>query len=515
MISELQNIFNNREIAIGIWVAFVAIISIFTKPVKQFLKSVIPILFCRKFVIFYIVFLFYLGLVICLLYDIGFWSIALLKDTIFWVIFVELPLFIKTIQKAKDNHFFIELIKDNLAIAAIIEFVINFWTLSLVIEIIIVPIIVFICLLYVLAVREQKYLKVKQFFDWMFVIIGLFCIINTGKHLYDSPMAFFNLSTLQEFLLPLLLLLLNLPVIYGLALYNTYEQVFIRVKGEKDEIIKMKWSIIKFSGVYLSKITAIRNNLQYTTIISLTDNDMKENLKKLENRLSMRIGDNYMKRANYYIIGCIIGFLISIFGIIICNSQVSLKDIITFNFTLNIPRIKEIITYICSTGVVFSFCFFIYSCGFRKKKNEEISQVKKYALHSLLYLIKRQYDRLQEFPPIDKPKELFAKYITNVYELKIECDKDIVSFENLFTSREFYVIKQLHRSVSEVISNIGIDETEIKQYNEEQFNSYYLKKESNAPQNEQINVFIHEIQKGIEEYSEQIKLCVEEFKHYF
>ena len=86
---------------------------------------------------------------------------------------------------------------------------------------------------------------------------------------------------------------------------------------------------------------------------------------------------------------------------------------------------------------------------------------------------------------------------------------------NLFTSREFYVIKQLHRSVSEVISNIGIDETEIKQYNEEQFNSYYLKKESNAPQNEQINVFIHEIQKGIEEYSEQIKLCVEEFKHYF
>lgn len=52
MISELQNIFNNREIAIGIWVAFVAIISIFTKPVKQFLKSVIPILFCRKFCYF-------------------------------------------------------------------------------------------------------------------------------------------------------------------------------------------------------------------------------------------------------------------------------------------------------------------------------------------------------------------------------------------------------------------------------------------------------------------------------
>ena len=104
--SELQNIFNNREIAIGIWVSLAVIISIFTKPVKQFLKSVIPILFCRKFVVFYIVFLFHLCLVIYFLYAIGFWSIALLKDTIFWVLFIELPLFVKTIEKAKDNHFF-------------------------------------------------------------------------------------------------------------------------------------------------------------------------------------------------------------------------------------------------------------------------------------------------------------------------------------------------------------------------------------------------------------------------
>lgn len=513
--SELQNIFNNREIAIGIWVAFVAIISIFTKPAKQFLKSVIPILFCQKFVVFYIVFLFYLGLVTYLLYDIGFWSIALLKDTIFWVIFVELPLFVKTIQKAKDNHFFIELIKDNLAIVVIIEFVINFWTFSLITEIIIVPVTVFVGLLYAVAVREPQYLKVKRLLDWIFGVFSFVIIINSCKQLYKHPIEFFNLSTLQAFLFPVLLLLLNLPVVYGLALYNIYEQVFIRVKGDKNESIKMKWSIIKFSGIYLSKITAIRDNLPYTTMISLTDNDMKENLKKLKNKLSMRIGDNYMKRANYYIMWCIIGFLISILGIIVCNSQVSLKDIITFNFTLNIPQIKEIITYICSTGVVFSFCFFIYSCGFRKKKNEEISQVKKYALHSLLYLIKRQYDMLQEFPPTDKPQEFFVKYIMNVYELKIECDKDIVSFENLFTSWELDTIKQLHTSVSKIVFIIGIDETEINQYTMEQFNSYYLEKKSTAPQNEQINVFIHEVQKGIEKYSEQIKLCVEEFKHYF
>ena len=477
---EIQNIFNNREIAIGIWVMLVAIISIFTKPVKKFLKSVFPILFCRKFVVFYIVFLLHLCLVTYFLYAVGFWSVALLKDTIFWVLCVELPLFVKTIEKAKDNHFFVKLIKDNITISVIIEFVFNFWTFNLFTEILIVPISIFIGLLYALAAREKKYFQVKRFFDWLFVIFGVIIIINSCKHLYENPSELFNLSTLQEFLLPAFLLLLNLPVVYG-----------------------------------LSKITAIRNNLQYITVISLTDNDMKENLKKLKNKLSMRVGDNYMKRANYYILWCIIGFLISVLGIVICNSQVSIRDFLKFNFTVDIQRVKEIITYICSTGVVFSVCLFIYSLGFRKKKNEEISQVKKFALHNLLYLIKRQYNMLQEFPPIDEPKELFVKYITIAYELKAECEKDIVSFENLLSSWEFDTIKQLQTSATNVVFSIGINEAEIGQYTIEQFNAYYLERETSAPQNEKINVFTYDVQKGIENYSKQIKMCVEEFKRYF
>ena len=363
------------------------------------------------------------------LYAVGFWSVALLKDTIFWVLCVELPLFVKTIEKAKDNHFFVKLIKDNITISVIIEFVFNFWTFNLFTEILIVPISIFIGLLYALAAREKKYFQVKRFFDWLFVIFGVIIIINSCKHLYENPSELFNLSTLQEFLLPAFLLLLNLPVVYG-----------------------------------LSKITAIRNNLQYITVISLTDNDMKENLKKLKNKLSMRVGDNYMKRANYYILWCIIGFLISVLGIVICNSQVSIRDFLKFNFTVDIQRVKEIITYICSTGVVFSICLFIYSLGFRKKKNEEISQVKKFALHNLLYLIKRQYNMLQEFPPIDEPKELFVKYIAIAYELKAECEKDIVSFENLLSSWEFDTIKQLQTSATNVVFSIGINEAEIGQY---------------------------------------------------
>lgn len=221
-----------------------------------------------------------------------------------------------------------------------------------------------------------------------------------------------------------------------------------------------------------------------------------------------------MKRTRFYIIWYIVGMLACIMGLILSNSHVTLKDLFALNFILDIPRIKEIITYICSSGIIVLFCFFIYSIELRKKKNEEISQVKKYSLHNLFYLIKMQYNLLQEFPPIDEPKELFIQFITTAYELKLECDKSSSIYENLLTTWELHTIKQLQLSINTLVYNLGINETEINQYTPDSFNSYFNVKISTAPQNEKINVFKHDIQKGIEQYTEQIKLCFEEFKSY-
>ena len=63
----------------------------------------------------------------------------------------------------------------------------------------------------------------------------------------------------------------------------------------------------------------------------------------------------------------VIGMFICIIGLILSNSDVSLKDILAFNFTLDNSRIKEIITYICSSGIIVLFCFFVYSIGLGKR----------------------------------------------------------------------------------------------------------------------------------------------------
>ena len=258
---------------------------------------------------------------------------------------------------------------------------------------------------------------------------------------------------------------ISLPVVYGLALYNTYEQIFTRVKGKKSEQVKMKLYILSFSGINLAKASALRNSVPVTVVHSTTAKDLQKKLRTLTQRLSLQIGDNYMKRSHYYLVACIIGLLVSLVGLISANSDVSFKDLITFNFILYPQRIKEILTYIFSTMLVFSVSLLVFSIGFNKKQREDISQIKKYALYELLASVKRQKSQLMEYPPIDDPAVLYASYILNTYEVKQTCDKVLSSYANLLTTWECDVVKRLQLYATSIINDLGICAENINQYN--------------------------------------------------
>ena len=514
MLDKLQNIFSNREIAIGIWLILFIVIFAFSKHTIIFLKSVKPILFSRKFIIFYVLFLSYFCSVIYLLCKCKFWSLDLLKDTIFWVFFVELPLFAKTIDEAKNNYFFVKLIKDNITIFVIIEFVLNFWSFNLIVEIIMVPLMVILGGFYALMSSKTNHKILKKFYDRFLLFFGIIAFFNVLFHIFNNLNELLNLTSVKEFLLPVILILFNLPIVYGLALYNIYEQVFITVRGDMSEISKMKLSIMRFSGINFSRIAIIRSNLNYVTLISKTNDDMKINLKKFEGRLSVQVGENYMRRANFYVFWSLLGLLISIIGIVWCNTNILINNYMSLKSTETVTRVREIVTYMCATGVVISVFSLIYSVGMKKAKNEEISQVKKYSLYNFLYLIKRQHELLQDLPPVDAPKDLFLQYVVIAYELKIECDKNIKLYENLLTPWELDTITQLHTTIISFAFSIEIDEEKIKQYTPVNFEAYFEEKKVSSIQNEKINIFINSIETSLKKYSEQIEKCFEEFKLY-
>jgi hypothetical protein len=484
------------------------------KPVRKPFLQVIKTLFCKKFVQFYLIFACYFSIVIYILNRIGFWETSLLKDTIFWVVFAELPLFAKAIEKAKDKHFFINTIKGNLTFVVIVEFLINFWTFDLWLEIIIVPVSVFFGMFYAVSKMKKEYQQVTKFLEKLQIIAGFYVLYNLTSNLFTQADMLFKIEIFKNLLLPFVLLVCTIPIVYGLAMYGQYEQIFFRLKGSPEEKKKMRFSIVKFIGLKLSKATYITDNIYDTLVVSLNDNDLCNNLKRISNKMNSQVGDNYMKRANFLVISRVIILIASLIGLVLCNSEVSIKDLISLNFTLNISRIKEILTYIFATAMVISFFELIYSLGIKKKKYEEVSQLKKIAFHELFYLIKRQFLSLQEYIPIESPDELFINYIQYVYEIKSACDKALEEYEHLFARWEKEVVRSLQTKSQDVILSIGILEEDIPAYSVSAFSVYFMDKTQAAHQNEEMNTFTYLVKSDLDKYTEQIKLAHSEFKHF-
>ncbi len=283
--------------AIIFWFIIFVIFIYFNKGVRKSIKDVIITLFCKKFVVFYLIFLAYFTTIIYFLFKMKFWNISLLKDTLFWVLFVQFPIFAKTIEKAKDGRFFSKLIMKNFAFIGLIKFILNFWTFNLLVELTIVPASVFLGVLYAFSLNDKKYKSVKKVLEGLFTIYLILVFMNAIFSTINDPTRLLSINNLKSILLPIFLLFLNLPIIYGLALHNLYEQVFIRLKGETSEQRKMRLTLILFAGVILSKITFVRNNMMLTTGISLTNIELKKNLNKLQEKINYQVGVKYMKKS--------------------------------------------------------------------------------------------------------------------------------------------------------------------------------------------------------------------------
>lgn len=505
--------FNNRELALGIWLIIVFVVILFTKAGKDFLKNTLPILFCKNFVIFYLVMSAVLVSGVWLLYNIKFWDWSMLKDTILWVFFVEIPVCAKAIQEAKNERFFFKIIKESVQIIVVIEFVLNYWTFSFWTEFILIPIIV-ICGIFLAVAQSQKQKSVEKFFEKIFLFVGLVLIITAFVNFITNPFSIINIATLKLLLLPILLLFLNIPVVYALSLYNVYEQIFIRLKGQPNEKKKMKRAIVLFAKINLKKAYQLQKNIMGFLTTSLTVEDVKKNLIRIKIKMDMDVGENYMKRTNYIIISSIIIVLGAIVILISCNVHVSIKDIIRLNFIADMKRINEILTELAVGLISVSITAIIVALSFRKKKFEDISNIKKIAMIKFLNLLVEQ-DKLLKISedPLKDPWEVLFYIAKPAYNIYIESNIVLASYDNLLKDWESECIRTLNTYSNSLLFNIMQEYEEFPKLNGDDFAKYYKNRIKTAPQNEKINTYISFINTDIENYKSQISICMDMFKY--
>lgn len=205
--NNLSNIFSTREIAIFIWFLILLIFAIRTKEVRNSIVRVIKAFFNRKLFLAFCTLLIYILLVVFILSVIGFWDISLLKDTVFWTLFSGIVLFMN-INKIENVNYFSSLIKDNIKVIVIWEFLFNFYTLSLIGELVLIPVVSLFSIMEVFAEhsskQEENQKKVVTFCKNVLGLIGLGLIVYVVYKTITKYELLFSVSSLRFFQLSIL-----------------------------------------------------------------------------------------------------------------------------------------------------------------------------------------------------------------------------------------------------------------------------------------------------------------------
>jgi hypothetical protein len=261
--TDIQAIFNNREIALLFWIALIVMALLLSK-LRKSLVPIFKILTGKMFLIIFSLIGAYLYGIILLLQNLEIWQISNLKDVLFWLFSVGLILVFK-INEAKSNAYFKGIFLSAIKWTIVLEFIVNLYSFSLLKEIIILPILVFLAMTQAVAEMNEKHKVVSKFLQNVIAIAGLSIF---SYSLYKTIVNFDDVLTFQNlvsFLLPSTITVLFIPFVYFLALYSTYESYFIHLDFmtvKKDKVKETKKLILRIANINLDKLLRIKKNFE-------------------------------------------------------------------------------------------------------------------------------------------------------------------------------------------------------------------------------------------------------------
>jgi len=261
------DLFNNREKAIIVWGLIFLVWALSHKNIRTSIFSVLKVLSQKKIVIVLTAMFLYVGLVVLMFRKIHLWDISLIKDTGFWVFGTAFVLLMNENKAVQDEHYFKKVLLDNLKLILVLEFIVNLYTFSLWVELILMPLLFILVAMSAFVEIKKEYLTVKKAVNPVLAIFGIFLIIFVLFNIIVDYQGFATTENLRAFLLPPLLTLTFIPFLYFLALFMAYENLFIRLDIflEKDKTLAKftKRKIISLCLVNLGKVNKFtRENTQ-------------------------------------------------------------------------------------------------------------------------------------------------------------------------------------------------------------------------------------------------------------
>ena len=281
------DLFNAREKAVIIWLLIFLVWALSKKNIRNSFLVFLRTLFQQKILLVIIALFLYTGIIVFIFSKLRIWEVALLKDTIFWLFGSAFVLLINTDKATQDKGFFKKILIDNLKLILVIQFIVNLYTFSLGVELILVPILFMIVAMSAVAEMEQESMIVKKIADFILSAYGVSLIVAVLVKILGDYQAFATIENLRAFILPLLLTFAYIPFLYLFALLMAYESLFVRMEiilKVDQRLAKLaKQKIFALCHFNLVKLNNFSKDITLELVNPSDENDLLNIIKKVGN----------------------------------------------------------------------------------------------------------------------------------------------------------------------------------------------------------------------------------------
>ena len=203
-----------------------------TKLLKNVLESKLPA--------FVLLGILNLALLILILQRTGFWDIGQMKDILLWFVFSGIATIFRGVSSQEPAVAIKQSTLDNFKLLIFVEFFLSTYTLSLVGELIMLPLISIVVITATYASTKPEYADIAKPLLVVQGLLGLTLIVWAIWGFWQNPNEILSTTAVRLLVLPPLLAVAFAPLSYAIALVSAYEQLFLPLKTGRKKPLEVK-----------------------------------------------------------------------------------------------------------------------------------------------------------------------------------------------------------------------------------------------------------------------------------
>ncbi len=236
----LTTTFNNRELAVGLWVAVGSIFCLIRSELREGIWSIFRALLAPKLLTFFGIIAVNVVILCWLLAAIDLWSTTQIPSTILWFTITGCVMGGRALEAQEDDGHFRRLLKNSLRLGAVFEFIVVAQSFGIVVELVLVPILSLLGAMLVISEAKLKHAQVKTLLEFILGATVLVFLWHSISIIWNQPEQFFTTDTGRNFIFPILMTIGCIPVFYILYCYSHIKQARIQINQKTFQSDELK-----------------------------------------------------------------------------------------------------------------------------------------------------------------------------------------------------------------------------------------------------------------------------------